>query len=122
MLRKLLTTIAASTLICGCTSIKLATKEVAALYSTVNSEGFMVPITYSYGIVNSIDSKSVSFNVNPVFVEPGRHEVEIKYGHCFAPVLIIACDLQPTTALTIEHEFVGGKKYRVTPDGIIIEI
>jgi hypothetical protein len=117
---KKLTTILISACLGGCTSIKLANNEVAALYSTVNTKGSMFPVTYSYGIVRSVDNKAVPFNENPTFVKPGRHEVEVKYGRCFAPVLIIACDAQPATVITIDYEFVGGKKYQLTPEGTII--
>jgi hypothetical protein len=111
-----------SALLCSCTTIKLATNDVAALYSTVNAKGMIIPITYSYGVVRSIDNRIVPFDENPIFVKAGRHEIEIKYGRCFAPVLIIACDAQPAKVITIAYEFVGGKKYRLTPMGTIVEL
>jgi hypothetical protein len=107
----------------GCTSLRLSKGDVAALYSTVNSEGFLVPVTYDYAIVQKVDGKHIPYDENPIFISPGTHNIEVKYGHCFAPVLIIMCDLQSSSTKVVEGEFIGGRKYRLDiNNGEIIEI
>ena len=110
-------------LMSGCASTTLLEGDVAALYSNVRAEGFLVPVTYDYAIVNAVDGRHVPYHENPVLLKEGMHRIEIKHGHCFAPVLIILCEFQPSTTKTIEQYFLGGRNYRVTVSGDeIVEI
>jgi len=59
----------------------------------------------------------VPHDENPILLTQGIHRIEIKNGHCFAPVLIILCEFQASTTKTIEQFFVGGRNYQVTVSG-----
>jgi hypothetical protein len=107
----------------GCTTLKLAQGNVAALYSTVNAKGSLVPVTYNYAIVQKIDGRYVPFDENPIFITQGTHMIEIRYGSCFSPVMVIACEFQPSVIKTMEKQFIGGHKYRLQAyNGDIVEI
>ena len=107
----------------GCTTMRILNGEEAALYSIVNAEGFIVPITYEYSVVRKVDGTRVQYNENPVFISQGKHQIEIEYGKCFAPVLIILCEFQPSRIIIVEQTFTGGKRYTLTLNkGKIVEI
>ncbi len=117
MKRKTLLLAMLISLLSGCSSKKLLEADVAALYSDVQAEGFLVPITYDYAIVDKVDGRRVPYDENPVMLTQGMHRIEIRHGHCFAPVLIILCEFQPSTTKVIEQYFAGGRDYRVTVSG-----
>jgi len=107
----------------GCTTMPQVKGDQAALYSILNAEGFIVPITYEYSIVRKVDGVKVKFDQNPVFLPKGKHQIEIEHGRCFAPVLVIMCEFLPSEIKTVEYEFVGGKKYSLALNsGGIVEI
>jgi len=95
----------------------LTDKNEAALYGLVNAEAALAPITYEYSIVKSVDGVKIAFDENPVIVSAGMHTVEIRYGRCIAPALIILCEFQPSKTKTVEYDFVGGKQYSLTLNG-----
>ena len=114
MKAKLLLVLASIILLGGCTTMPQVKGDQAALYSILNAEGFLVPINYQYSIVRKVDRKTIKRDQNPVFLSAGKHQIEIEYGNCFAPVLVILCELQPSEITTIEYDFFGGKEYTLT--------
>ena len=114
MKAKLLLVLASIFLLGGCTTMPQVKGDQAALYSILNAEGFLVPINYQYSIVRKVDGKTISYDQNPVFLSSGKHQIEIEHGSCFAPVLVIMCEFQPSEIKTIEYNFVGGKEYTLT--------
>jgi len=106
-------------LLTGCTTLRLADKNEAALYSLVSAESALAPITYEYSIIKSVDGVKVAFDENPVFLSAGTHTVEIRYGRCVAPALIILCEFQPSKTKTVEFNFIGGNLYTLTLNGEI---
>jgi len=87
----------------------------------MESDEVPIPIIWKYAVVHSVDGRRVAFNEEPEHIIPGSHAIEMKLGKCLAPVLTIACDLQPSTTANKDFQFVGGKKYQLTLSGEIVE-
>ena len=73
-------------------------------------------------MIYKVDDRHVPYDEDPVYLKAGVHRIGIKKGRCLAPVLIIACDFQQSSYATISFDFVGGKRYRLTESGEIVEL
>ena len=106
----------------GCASGPKLDEDTAALYSYLSSEEVPIPVVISYSVIYKVDGRFVPYDENPVLLKAGMRNIGIKRGNCLAPIVTIACDFQPKTFEKIKYKFEGGKSYRLTTDGQIIEL
>jgi hypothetical protein len=109
-------------LVFGCASKLKIDDETAVLYSSIASNEKPIPVLLNYSVVYKVDERYVPYDEDPVFIKAGIHKVSVKVGSCIAPVVTIACDFQPKEYKTIEYEFIGGKQYKLSKSGEVIEI
>ena len=106
----------------GCASKRIINDDEAVLYSSMASNEKPIPVLLKYSVVYKIDERYVPYDEDPVFMKAGIHNVSIKVGNCIAPVVTIACDFQPKEYKTFQYEFLGGKRYKLSMSGEVIEI